>query len=316
MKDFANNCHNFVRGFFVPGKDNLVSFILNYWSSSNFVQGTTLKDLSGQNLGSIAPRNFLVLLGVEQPQFIQMAIVEAAIADTLMTHIFRPHYVLDMVETARLLNHLSEKDSRREALVRCQLAQAGELSEKDTLRMARNAAQRIVGFLFGNTTEATIKFHEGLVVIFQKGIDMWRAIQRSRLRPSVIGVGDNDADWNENIDKLGDYDSLVDLEPEQEVFRPEIVDPLLTLFPRIFMGEEIIHRGFALWPDQNAVVTAHISYQGFGKRTLQNGAPQSMSRRRRSGSIANQTAAANRASFSKRMHQATRVGPQDEPPPF
>ncbi|KAK6070721.1 RNA polymerase rpb1 c-terminal repeat domain protein [Seiridium cupressi] len=293
---FANNCHDFVRSFFVPGKGNL---------------GITLKDLSEQNMGSIAPRNFLVLLGVEQPQFVEMAIVEAAIADVLISHIFRPHYVLDTLETAELLEHLSEKKPRREALVRCQLAQAKELSENDTLRMASDVAQRIVGLLFERKTETTIKFHDGLVVIFRKGIDMWRAIQRNRLRPRAIGVVNHDTDWNENIDKLGDYDSLVNLEPEQEVFRPEIVDPLLTLFPRIFMGKEIIHRGFALWPDQNAVVAAHISYQGLGKRTS-----QSMSRRRRSGSVANHSAAANRTSFSGRMHQVAQNGVQGEPALF
>ncbi|KAH6656158.1 hypothetical protein BKA67DRAFT_535052 [Truncatella angustata] len=201
-----------------------------------------LRDLSGQNLGSIVLKNFLVLLSVEQPQFMQMAVVEAAIADALMSRIFRPHYALDLVETAQLLVHLNRQDSRREAL-------------------------RIVEFLFGTKTETTIKFYEGLVVIFRRGIEIWRVVQRSCLRPGVFGVLDNDTDWNEDTDKLGDYDSLVDLEPEQEVFRPEIVDPLLALFPRTCLGEEIMHRGFALWPDQNAVVTTHISSQGLGKRT-------------------------------------------------
>lgn len=91
-----------------------------------------LGDFSGQNLGPIAPKNFLVLLSVEQPRFMQMAIVEAAIADALMSRIFRPHYALDLTETAQLLERLSRQDSRREAFVRCQLAQAVELGKKDS----------------------------------------------------------------------------------------------------------------------------------------------------------------------------------------
>lgn len=241
-----------------------------------------MKDLRVHD-SDFVPERILTLMGADQPQYIYMAVAEATVAQLLRLRVFRPYYVLDCTETRELLQLLEQKNPRKGSLLRCLLATAFHVYKRDASDLAREAADEVATYLFARVDNRSKAFRDELVKLFHRGYDIWQVVQRSEIPPSVSDFKEDPGTWEESTDKCNDYDDLVTLKEEQEVYRPPLVDPYILLFPRISVGQDIIHRGTALWSDQNVVVAAHISYQGYGKQRSESLLRQG-SRRRRTAS--------------------------------
>jgi hypothetical protein len=81
-----------------------------------------------------------------------------------------------------------------------------------------------------------------------------RPVQRSAIKRMV--ENDPEVDWSE----YREYDTAVVLTAEQASNVPAESDAIISLFPRMLIGDDVICPGYALWSSQNMIIAANIEY--------------------------------------------------------
>jgi hypothetical protein len=202
-------------------------------------------------------------------QYFRMATAERVIGDKLCTNIFRRYYLPDSVAARGPIDEILERfdaiNPRKEAIFRRQLLAAYEPDEPHHL-----------GFLVDHTIEEVFKilnpliftkntrdgFASDLAKLLRKAVDLWRHVQRSEVR----GIAQNNLDqpaFNDDQEECwathDDYDTPIGLTSDQLASITE-AEPMIVLFPKVFVGSVEVFQGFALWSDQSAAIAANIEY--------------------------------------------------------
>jgi hypothetical protein len=158
-----------------------------------------------------------------------------------------------------VLDRLYIDSPRGEAIFRRRLLSAynPEDEEHQVTNVMESTVAEVVGILdpllFGPETRES--FQSELGQLLGEAVKLWRPVQRSAMK----GVVENDPepDWNE----YKEYDTAVGLTAEQASNVPAESDAIMSLFPRVFIGHDVICPGYALWSSQNTVVAANIECQ-------------------------------------------------------
>ena len=83
-----------------------------------------------------------------------------------------------------------------------------------------------------------------------------RARLYKRLKTGKRSRHDPEPDWSE----YKEYDTAVGLTAEQASNVLAESDAIMSLFPRVFIGDDVICPGYALWSSRNTIVAANIGY--------------------------------------------------------
>jgi hypothetical protein len=103
------------------------------------------------------------------------------------------------------------------------------------------------------------QFVDRLRGIFAEAIGIWQHLQRTR--QGAVAVMDLAPDgWIEETDARSEYNSisLESKQNSQQQPSSELVGPLAILFPQVWVGDEVLFHGFALFPTQTAVIAASL----------------------------------------------------------
>jgi hypothetical protein len=189
------------------------------------------------------------------------AIAEAVVADELATAIFRDFYAGKETE-AKLgglrsaLGWPSKEHQDEAAIIRCQLAKVCGEPRKVHAVAAQAAHDVCTALRWWLNDTAQGPFAEGLRGIFVEAMGIWQHLQRTR-QGAEAAMDRAFHNWMEQTDARPQYGSIARSEPnaqQQPTSGP--MDPLAVLFPQIWVGENLIFHGFALFPTQTAVVAA------------------------------------------------------------
>jgi hypothetical protein len=187
-----------------------------------------------------------------------MAAAEKIMACKIHSHIFQRFYLPDFPATARdeitnVLDQLYRISPRSEAICRVQLLSAYDPEEHHITSIVQSAVGEVLSILkpLLFTPESYHNFQSELEKLFREGVELWRPVQRNEKRGTV----DNkpELDWG----YFEDYGPENALPAELEFFN---LDPIMSLFPRVYTEDHFICRGFALWSSQSMIVAARTEY--------------------------------------------------------
>lgn len=191
-------------------------------------------------------------------QYLRMATAEKIIAHILYNHIFLDYYLPKSVSAREAVNdvlvRLSRGSPREEAIFRLRLLSAYKHDEQHHLMSVVEAttseiADTLDPLIASNSRDA---FESEFNKLLQEAVKLWRLVQRSTVRAWVDM--DPDQDWG----KYRDYDTAMGSNADKAVHI--LSNPTEPLFPRVFIGGDVVCQGYALWSDQNTVVAAGIEY--------------------------------------------------------
>ncbi|RFU28229.1 hypothetical protein B7463_g8102, partial [Scytalidium lignicola] len=202
-------------------------------------------------------------------QYIRMAVAEKVMAEKICDNIFVQFYLpADRKVMEEAMDNLYEDSPRDEAIFRMRLLSAFKPQEQQRQieSIIRFTITEIVSLLepLLFTPDAKDRFQSRLEQLLWQAVKLWRSVQKSPQRAYVENMPDQD--W----DSYRDYDTAIELKPDQAVHVPDQTDTILSLFPQVSIGEEIICPGYALWSGQATVVAADIEYLQSAPRNLTN----------------------------------------------
>jgi hypothetical protein len=188
------------------------------------------------------------------------------IAEKLCSRIFQqyylPHSIADRHAIDEVLKRCYEDNPYKEALFRSQLLSAYQSDEQPFVESlvestTGDLTRVIAPLLF--TTGGREKFTTSVSKFFHTAIRLWKLVQKSDTRgranndPEETALDDGQKEsWEENEE----YSSAVKLSAEQRARHLHPADHVMSLFPRILIGSELVYGGCALWSDQSVVVAA------------------------------------------------------------
>ncbi|KUJ14163.1 uncharacterized protein LY89DRAFT_736210 [Mollisia scopiformis] len=272
MEDLANNfrnlsdgCHRMAKRFFCTELP------------SEFLANDPWKQL--EPFIKLAPRR-IPMSNSMAARCLRMATAERIIADKLCADMFRQYYLPHSTPARELIDditrRLHKKNPFKEAVFRLQLLAAYELDEQSfTASLIKFATDDVLKVLdplliaLGTKDE----FQAALAKLFEEAVKLWKLVQRSEAKAWVTndpeyGRHNDDQDgWDQNEE----YDTAVGLTNEQMSHIPDQVEPIMSLFPQVSIGKEVICPGCALWSDQNTVVAASIEFGQTNSRTALQG---------------------------------------------
>jgi len=185
-----------------------------------------------------------------------MALAEKIIATIYDSYIFQRYYLPESNEIGEILNQLYKENPRREAIFRLQLLSAykPEVEQGRITSIVKSATDKVADLLgpllFAPNAQRDFRSEfEGLL---QDAVALWRHIQRSEKR----GFVENDP--NNSWDDYEEYDTAIQLRPEQAMHVPDEPSVTMSLFPRVVVNNSLICPGYALWSNQSTVVAADI----------------------------------------------------------
>ncbi|KAI9858939.1 MAG: hypothetical protein M1813_007241 [Trichoglossum hirsutum] len=246
---FAEKCHDLVGRFFLTQlPEDLASDHL--WMK-----------LHQSGFNKAASRNIPISNSVPS-KYLRTAVAEKVIANKLYTDIFQQYYLPES-PAARgamddVLDRLYMETPRGEAIFRRRLLSAYHPQEEEhqVMNVMESTLAEVVGILdpLLFSPDVRERFQSELGQLLVEAVNLWRPIQRSAMK----GVVENDpeADWSE----YKEYDTAVGLTAEQASNVPAESDAIMSLFPRVFIGADVICPGYALWSSQNTIVAANIEY--------------------------------------------------------
>jgi hypothetical protein len=215
-----------------------------------------------------ASRNIPISSSVPS-KYLRMAVAEKVIASKLCADIFQQYYLPES-PAARgaiddVLNRLCIDNPRGEAIFRGQLLSAYNPQEEEhrVTDIMESTLAEVIGILdpLLFVPDARESFQSELGQLLGEAVKLWRPVQRSAMKGAV--ESDPEPDWSE----YKEYDTAVGLTAEQASNVPAESDAIMSLFPRVFIGDDVICPGYALWSSQNIIVAANIEYS---QSTLRN----------------------------------------------
>ena len=210
-----------------------------------------------------------------------MATAERIIADKLCIQIFREYYLPESSPARAVINdvltHLGKSNPRKEAIFRLQLLAAYEPDEHGYIsNLVESTIEEVVRVLdpLLLALGAREGFQSALRKLLDKAVKLWRSVQRNATKCSVL----NDPEHrgfggvqNQNWDMNEEYDTAVELAADQMMYVPDQSEPVISLFPQLSVGRNVICNGCALWSDQNTVVAASIEFGQLNSRNSAQG---------------------------------------------
>ncbi|RFU24752.1 hypothetical protein B7463_g11586, partial [Scytalidium lignicola] len=205
-------------------------------------------------------------------QCIRMATAENIIAHKLSSNIFKQYYLPALASERKTIDDVLKKldQPHKEAIFRVQLLAAYEAQEQDYIRTLVEATLDEISkplnlLLF--TPASRENFRSALKEFLSEALKLWRTVQRSAIKGQVRNKPEhsifNDSEdpfWGQNEDY---NDSSVEV-PDDQI--PPQEEPVMSLFPQVLLGSNVVYNGCALWSDQKVVVAANIEFiQGRGK---------------------------------------------------
>lgn len=200
------------------------------------------------------------------------AFAEAVVARELCRSIFTDLYPSDSATQslceglARIFSWLDSSHPEEAVVTRCQLARAMAKS-CDPKQCATRSAEKVcmtLGSWLGDKDRRR-QFAADLGAQFEKAIDLWLPLQRADQHVRA-DTDLNSSEWLYSEDKRARYDAVTEEEEtpkDSDIIPAPVHDhpvdfPLVVLFPRIFVGDDILFHGFSLFADQRAVIAAKV----------------------------------------------------------
>ncbi|KAH6667692.1 hypothetical protein B0J14DRAFT_170102 [Halenospora varia] len=209
-------------------------------------------------------------------QCLRMATAERIIADKLCIHIFRKYYLPESSPARAVLNdvltRLGKSNSNKGAIFRLQLLAAYEPDEHGYVSsLVKSTIEEVVTVLdpLLFAPSAREGFQSALRKLLDEAVKLWRSVQRSAAKGSVLNDPEHrgfSSVQNQDWDMNEEYDNAVELAADQMMYVPDQSEPVISLFPQLSVGGNVICRGCALWSDQNTVVAATIEFGQLNSR--------------------------------------------------
>ncbi|TDZ75044.1 hypothetical protein CTRI78_v000075 [Colletotrichum trifolii] len=187
---------------------------------------------------------------------------QAFIAHHIRSQIFQAFFLPSDRDVDRagldILNYLSE-DVQRATIFRCQILAVCDRPDVGKA-VAEQATEEVFRYLYPLVPPVKcVSLKARLLQLFEKGVDMWKAMQCSERLIVCDDVDDEDVDDVDESQRPGmwdEYGSVV-----RAGGAPRKGNVLATLFPQVVMEESeqmvhVIHPGVAIWEDQAVVVDA------------------------------------------------------------
>lgn len=265
-------------------------------------EDVTWKKISAElyqpDLVKIIPKKYPLSNSIPS-QHLRMAVAERIIAMIYHNDIFRQYYLPESDEIEQILNQLYKENPRKEAIFRSQLRYAYRPGfEQDRVtRILKSATDKMVGLLgpllFAPDAEGIFRYE--FERLLQQAVDLWKPVRRSVARGFVENEPDNT--W----DGYDEYHSAMKLSLDQEVHIPDEPSAIMSLFPRVAIGDSEICPGYALWSNQSTVVAAGL---------------ESKSRNSMNGPAGNSTAGIQRRGTARRFSSSGEDTPQSPRSPL
>jgi hypothetical protein len=184
------------------------------------------------------------------------------IATRLCANIFKPCYIPESAAGSEIIKQILQDLSRAQLQREEQFTRAvlTFMYPPDQVRAAIDVAVR-------TTLDDVLKqlgiflvddkgFPAALEALLQDAAGLWQELQQSK---TMVKASVEDEDSTERTDEyLPEFGEPIS-SAESQAFE------MLSLFPRIYVPENgrVVHRGFFLWPDQEAVITAEQELKDF-----------------------------------------------------
>lgn len=191
----------------------------------------------------------------------RMAVAQSIISHELCASIFRSYYLPRSHAERELIDDLLQKisstNAHRGAIFRQAVLCAYEGSEaieheaKIVKSISNKISKILTPLLF--TSENLQSFMIELQRFLQEAVQLWKIIQRCIQQGDVDGTPN--VGWN--ADK--DYDQKASFSTGQEISAAHSF-PILSMFPRMVVGDITIHPGCAVWSGQSMVVAANSEF--------------------------------------------------------
>ena len=211
------------------------------------------------------------------------ALAEAIIAEQLSTYVFQDFYVpssgvADLRELTKVLLWLDERSPLRASIARCQIAMAfDDPRDKEAIigRITQSVCHSLTPWIHDSKVQES--FSRDLMTLFRNAMNLWQQLQRtSEHAIATVDVAVNT--WNALEDAREEYDKVaIEEHHEYHGAASESTTPTAALFPQIWIGEDVLFPGYALYHTQPAVIAANLE----NKKGSLSG--NSIRRRRKSG---------------------------------
>lgn len=178
------------------------------------------------------------------------ALGQTIFCKALEDHIFRPFHLKEGFQESseKMLDYFEDTPSQR--VYRWQVFDCLEETDLDASDDAVGRATEVVHTVLYQLVEAS-KLHDFQIrttEFFNKAMGMWiNQIQRTS-ETAIVRSPTND---DENVNICKNYGERA--ATSSGSYKGEIIKPL---FPRLILGNDMIHGGTALWSDQTVVMAA------------------------------------------------------------
>jgi len=205
-------------------------------------------------------------------------------AAQLHKNIFRPWYVPESVEDSRatknILNHHFGASSRKGDIVRALLLSNRQTEEENNAvaNVAKGASKDVHEQLRLFLNDDGTEFQASLEKLFQEAANLWLEMQHSKkeIEAHIEEPLDYENDW-------ACLDAFGTITQQQQMPQSEA----LYLFPRLHVSgdETVVHKGYVLWHDQAAVISAQQEVSECRKRNKRSTGGSSVSESARRDSV-------------------------------
>ena len=190
------------------------------------------------------------------------ATAETLIAEQLSTHVFQDFYISASDEPnlgglTELLSRLDKKHARKASIARYQIATALEDQQKRDAMISRTVETVRRSLSSWTAEDAPERLRHDLTSFFREASELWQRL-RQGAEHAMASASVTSDQWHLD-DARQQYDT-VQVDEKYRLRGPawESTLPIAVLFPKIWIGNEILFHGYALFPSQSAVIAAIV----------------------------------------------------------